>query len=32
MDPNQNGGKVYLTYGVDIENLKNKGKSTKRKC
>ena len=32
MDPNQNGEKVYLTYGVDVGALKKKkGKSRKRK-
>ena len=30
MDPNQNGEKVYLTYGVDMDTLKKRAKSRKK--
>lgn len=31
IDPNQNGEKVYLTYGVDLQSIKKKSKSRKKK-
>jgi len=31
MDPNQNGEKVYLTYGVDMDTLKKRGKTNRVK-